>query len=84
MSREQVDALLNRINPVRVSSRDGLSHLEAYDVRAHLNRVFGFARWSADLTDLTPLYDERTETKAGKPAFTVGYRATVRLTDQLP
>lgn len=86
---EQLAQLLRPINPRRVNSRDGLSYLEAYDVRAHLDRIVGFARWSADLTDLTLLFEAIAEktwpAKDGKPARTttvvsVGYRATLRLT----
>ena len=68
--------LLKPINPNRVG-RDGkgFSHVEAYEIRAHLNRVIGFARWSADLTDLQLVF--ATE-KDGK--HTVCYRATMRLT----
>lgn len=80
LSDEQVAQLLRPINPKRVGSRDGMSHLEAYDVRAHLDRIFGFARWSSDVLDVTKLYEEQTTTKAGKPAYAVAYRATVRLT----
>lgn len=80
LSAAQVEQLLKPIHPSRVSVRDGLSHLEAYDVRAHLNRIFGFGRWSADLIDLHQIYEVPDTTSAGKPAFSVGYRATVRLT----
>lgn len=79
----QLAQLLKPINPKRVSQRDGMSHLEAYDVRAHLDRVFGFARWSADVLDVTLLFEQ--ECMVGKapnqrPGWRVGYRATVRLT----
>jgi hypothetical protein len=80
LSTDQVGTLLRGIKPSRVLHLDGLSHLAAYDVRAHLNRVFGFGRWSADVLDVTPLYEQTTETKNKKPAYRVGYRATVRLT----
>lgn len=80
LTGEQITQLLQPINPRRVSQRDGLSHVEAYDIRAHLTRIFGFGRWSADLVDLTMLYEHPTQTKNGKPAFTTAYRATVRLT----
>lgn len=79
LSPQQVDTLLRGIKPSRVLHLDGMSHLAAYDVRAHLNRVFGFGRWSADVLDVTPLYEQETETKNKKPAYKVGYRATVRL-----
>lgn len=81
LSPEQVAQLLRGLNPSRVSQDDaGYSHLQAYDVRAHLTRIFGFGRWSADLTDLTLLYEMETTTKQGKPAYKTAYRATVRLT----
>ena len=76
----QVEQLLRPINAKRVAVLDGMSHLEAYDVRAHLNRVFGFARWSEELVEMVELFAIETTTKAGKPAVNVGYRATVRLT----
>jgi recombination DNA repair RAD52 pathway protein len=57
-----------------------MSHLAAWDVRAHLNRIFGFAGWSADLLALENLYDVETTTRAGKAAHKVAYRATLRLT----
>ncbi len=81
LSDEQVAQLLKGINPKRVGQRDGMSHLEAYDVRAHLDRVFGFARWSADVIDVTCLFEQPCEVgQAKRPGWRVGYRATVRLT----
>lgn len=80
----QVDQLLRPINPSRVAVLDGLSHLEAYDVRAHLNRLFGFGRWSEELIELVELFALDTTTKNGKEAVNVGYRATVRLTVHAP
>lgn len=80
ITHQQTRALLRPINPSRVKQLDGMSHLEAWDVRAHLIRVFGFGGWSADLLDCHVLYEQETTTRAGKPAWKVGYRATVRLT----
>lgn len=80
LSQQQVDTLLRGIKPSRVLHLDGMSHLAAYDVRAHLNRVFGFARWSEETLEVVPIYEQPTETKNKKPAFAVAYRATVRLT----
>lgn len=84
LTAAQVDQLLAPIRQHRVAFKDGLSHLEAWDVRAHMNRVFGFARWSADLVDLAMIYETPTETRAGKPAFKVAYRATVALRVDAP
>lgn len=77
---EQQTQLLKAIHPSRVAKLDGMSHLAAWDVRAHLIRVFGFGEWSADLVEISCLYDQETVTRAGKEARKVAYRATVRLT----
>lgn len=80
ITRTQYEQLIKPINPRRVNQRDGMSYLEAYDVRAHLNRCFGFGRWSADLLDLTLLYETERKLSNGKDGVAVAYRATVRLT----
>lgn len=79
LTAEQVTQLLRQINPARVAVLDGLSHLEAYDVRAHLIRCFGFAGWSGDVLSMELLYEEPTQTRGGKAAFKVAYRCTYRL-----
>ena len=75
LTAEQVEVLLRPIRPGRVVHRDGNSNLEAYDVRAHLTRLFGFGRWDEIAITTELLYEEVTTTKNGKPAFKVGYRA---------
>jgi recombination DNA repair RAD52 pathway protein len=79
ITAEQQAQLLRPLNKSRVAVLDGNSHLAAWDVRAHLIRVFGFGQWSADLIDLHMLYDQETQTRAGKEARKIAYRATVRL-----
>lgn len=80
LSNEQVDVLLRAIQPHRVSELDGMSYVEAWDVRAMLIRVFGFAGWSLIETSPTTLvYEQETTTKAGKPAWKVAYRASLEL-----
>lgn len=83
LSAAQTEVLLRPIRPQRVLERDGNKYLEAYDVRAHLNRLFGFAGWSGEVIDSTLLFEDITEgTKDGKPIerVTVGYRVRYRLT----
>ena len=80
LNHEQVSQLLRPVHGSRVHKLDGMSHMEAYDIRAHLNRIFGFGHWSADVIEMTLMYEEKTTTKAGKPAFAVGYRAGLTLT----
>ncbi len=80
LTREQYDQLMKPINASRVKSIDGMSYLEAWDVRAHLIRMFGFGGFSLELLDYELAFEETTQTRAGKDAYRVGYRARVRLT----
>lgn len=49
LSTRQNDQLLTPIHPDRVLFKRGLAYLEAYEVKAHLNRIFGFAGWSQEV-----------------------------------
>ena len=76
LNEQQVAVLLKPIKPGRVAHRDGLSNVEGYEIRAHLNRIFGFGNWDDVAVNPTVLlYEQPTTTKAGKDAFKVGYRA---------
>lgn len=71
--------LLAPLNPARVGKDGkGFSHLEAWEIRRHLIRIFGHARWSCDLTDMELVFE--TSSEGDKPRWTVCYRATVCLT----
>ncbi|MFH8345039.1 Rad52/Rad22 family DNA repair protein [Streptomyces sp. NPDC018045] len=76
LSAEQVKTLLAPINPGRVQNLRGQSHLEAWDVRRWLNRVFGFGGWADETLELACV--AQVEIKPGR--WTVIYRAQVRLT----
>jgi hypothetical protein len=80
LSAQQIEQLLKPINARRVASRKGgggksLSYVEAYDIKAHMIRVFGFGTWSWDVTEADLMFEE----KAGNN-WHVGYRVIGRLT----
>ncbi len=82
LTDDQLGQLLRPINTRRVNSRDGMAYLEAYDVRAHLTRLFGFARWSADVLSCDLLFEDLHEVEKNgqkKPVVSIGYRAMLRL-----
>lgn len=99
LTTDQLKALMGSLNPSRVSRRGQggrqLSYLEAWDIKAALIRVFGFANFSADVTDSrvlrmerdVPAYNgtgdkrQRRLDDEGNPAFnwSVTAQATVRL-----
>ena len=77
LTQEQIAVLLRPIVPSRVGKTpEGFSHVEAYDIRAMLNRIFGFAGWS--LIETTPavcVVEKDHELSSGKPGVKVAYRA---------
>ena len=77
---EQYSQLLKPLNPSRVAKRTGggnksLSYLEAWDVKAHLIRIFGFLNWSADVIESALAFEEQKDEK-----WSVGYKVVLRLT----
>ena len=47
----QLALLMTDLHPSRVSAKQGMSYVEAYDIKATLIRVFGFGGFSADVID---------------------------------
>lgn len=85
LSYAQAEQLLRGIQPSRVGKDGkGFSHVEAYEIRAHLNRIFGIARWSLHVTTMELIFEEPTKTKAGKDAWNVVYRAQATLVVRAP
>ena len=95
LNEEQVKLLLRPIHPRRVLQRDGMSYVEGYDIRAELNRAFGFGRWSAEVLDQAVICENPVKTKTytnpktgevkgGKDAWYVVYRTRLRLTVHAP
>ncbi|MFD8626627.1 Rad52/Rad22 family DNA repair protein [Streptomyces hygroscopicus] len=79
LSAYQLRMLHGAITPNRVRMLRGMAHLEAWDVRRQLIRIFGFGGYSTETLSLD-LTSER-ETKQGERSrWTVVYRAQVRLT----
>lgn len=81
---EQYEILLKPLAPGRVSSRSqggmSLSYLEAWDVKAHLIRIFGFTGWSADVLSAELMFEEQDE----RGRWNVGYKVLMRLTIHNP
>lgn len=78
LNEHQYDQLLKPLHPSRVAKRQqagrNLSYLEAWDVKAHLNRIFGFLNWSADVLTADLAFEQE---KDGK--WNVGYKVVLRL-----
>lgn len=83
LTSEQLSMLTNPVNSAIVRRDDrGNSYLEQHEVRALLNRVFGYLRWAVEVLDTTLAFEENAASTKDpdKLVWTVTYRATVRLT----
>ena len=78
ITHEQQEVLLRPLNGTRVAKRkqagQQLSYLEAWDVKAHMIRVFGFAGWSWDVSEATLAFEDTVTSKSGGENWNVGYR----------
>jgi Rad52/22 family double-strand break repair protein len=75
-------ALMSPLNPARVSKRDNMSYLEAWDVKASLIKVWGFGGFSSELIE-SEILDVREVPQRSNPSRMnqkVTAKAVVRLT----
>jgi len=89
LSRAQIGYLLRGIDPMRVGKDGkGFAHVEAWDIRRHLIRVFGFGGHDTDMLEASLISETSAmRQKMGKngpygdpyEAWTVIYRVAVRL-----
>lgn len=95
LTEQQIGFLLTPISDKRVRDLRGMSHLEAWDVRRQLIRIFGFDGFTVETLGLDLVHENgnpnyRKKNKAGEEygptytAWTIVYRAQVRLTVKAP
>ena len=79
ITQEQYEQLLKPLNQQRVAKRQqagrNLSYLEAWDVKAHLIRIFGFGGWDWNVTTADLAFESEREGK-----WNVGYKVIGTLT----
>lgn len=78
LNSKQQEVLLKPLNSTRVAKRSGggksLSYLEAWDVKAHLIRIFGFGGWSWDVKVAELAFEEQGLSSKGTENWSVGYK----------
>lgn len=82
LTTQQIDFLLRGVHGSRVGKDGkGFAHLEAWDVRRHLIRVFGFGGYDTEQQEMTLVsqVEHPPSGGRGKSRWTVIYRATVVL-----
>lgn len=82
LSPEQLGILMRDLNPNRVAVRDKMSYLEAWDVKAHLTRIFGFGGYSSEVLASQIIYAEQVPQARDKNKLNwkVAAQVTLRLT----
>jgi recombination DNA repair RAD52 pathway protein len=79
-SDAQINELLKPIEPSRVSKDGkGFSHVEAWDIRRTMNKIFGFGNWSSDVISMELISEREVQGKDGKARWNVIYRAQCAL-----
>src|SRR6185503_8394914 len=84
LTADQLNMLLTPLNPNRVKDHKGNAHLEAWDVRRWLTRIFGFGGWTDEILSMDCVHSV-TSPIGNDPAplkhrCTAVYRVTMRLT----
>jgi recombination DNA repair RAD52 pathway protein len=83
LTQAQIGILMQPIRGARVANRQQggktLSYLEAYDVRAHLIRIFGFGGFDAEILDYDLVFVRDYENN-DKPMQEIAYKARMQLT----
>lgn len=84
MNRAQYEQLLKPLNEKRVARRGQagrqLSYLEAWDVKAHLIRIFGFGGWSWNVREALLAFEDHGMSSKGTEMYNVGYKVIGELT----
>jgi recombination DNA repair RAD52 pathway protein len=84
ISPEQYDVLMSPIKGTRIATRKqsgkSLSYLEAWDVKAHLTRIFGFGNWDLEMLDYQFIREREYVSQQNKEMVEVIYSARMQLT----
>lgn len=80
LTRQQYEALLRPLAGNRVRQKQGQSHLEAWDIRRTLTRIFGFGGFRIETISLDLIHEKVIPGNGDRFKHTVVYMAQVRLT----
>lgn len=79
LNQDQIKFLLAPIDTWRIGQANGRPNMMAYDIRAHLTRVFGFANWDGEATHMELVSENHHPNKRNEDAVTVIYRCRYTL-----
>ncbi|ALY10596.1 recombinase [Arthrobacter phage Tank] len=81
LTESQLKTLMANLQQSRVAAKKGMSYLEAWDVKAMLNRVFGFGGWSLQIIHQELVYREQVPQSSNKDKmnWSIAFSTTSRL-----
>lgn len=84
LTAEQYTYLLNNLRTTRVETRQQggktLSYLAAWDIKAHLTRIFGFGNWDSEVLEYNFVGERPYLSSNNKEMVEVIYNCRLRLT----
>ncbi|WP_329368890.1 Rad52/Rad22 family DNA repair protein [Streptomyces sp. NBC_00669] len=81
LTEQQRRVLLGGLSPTRVhQTPEGFSHLQQWDVRRWLIRIFGFGGFDTEILSVTVLRDAAQRAEGGRYRYAAVYRVHQRLT----
>jgi recombination DNA repair RAD52 pathway protein len=88
ISAKQYETLMRPLNKARIEKRSQggkqLSYLAAWDVKAHLTRIFGFGNWDLEMLDYHHVETRAYQSQNDKEMVEVIYAARMQLTIKDP
>ena len=78
-TEEQQEELGKKLNPDFVSTRDGFSYVQGWQMLDEANRIFGHGMWDLETLSLKCVYEGERETKSGSSPY-VTYTGEVKVT----
>lgn len=88
LTAAQYETLMKPIRGSRISKRrqggKDLSYVEAWEIKAHLTRIFGFCNWDSEMEEYKHVQDRHYQKDGGGEMIESIYSARIRLTVRDP
>jgi hypothetical protein len=80
-TRKQYQRMTTPVRDDKLETKQNMTYVPAYEVKAELGRTFGMGNWDSEVVDLVFLYEREVKMgpKKDKDGWEVAYRCGVRL-----
>ena len=80
-SEQQLKKLDGLLSPDRISQRDGMSYIMAWDATYTANEIFGFDGWDRETTEMRLVQEEQDQKNLHRVGYVAKVKGTVRAGD---